>query len=70
MCEMITYKCGHSVQVTGTCFPAGDGRYLREIQAWRQRLENMPCLACRIENVRSWGYFERMRVIPAARTDE
>ncbi|MGC8495356.1 MAG: hypothetical protein ACP5SH_26885 [Syntrophobacteraceae bacterium] len=67
--EEISYSCGHVCEVNGPNFPEGDPRYVKLLREWRERLEAMPCLACRIENVRSHGALEKMRV-RAAKTSE
>jgi hypothetical protein len=37
---------------------------------WRGRLDRIVCLACRVENVKRLGYFDRMRVRAAEKKEE
>ena len=53
ICDCIKYACGHEAEVVGTRFPA---HMQHDAQLWRRRLSRLPCLPCRVDNVRSHGY--------------
>ena len=61
----IRYSCGHVAHVIGPRFPSLKNEnvaYGDMIETWRRDLEAIPCVACRIENLRCSGALSKMRV--------